>query len=125
MPNQSVKELFPWSTSNAMQKLDHHTWESLVQFSNEKYLAHQIDFWAHKAKEEARQKQIETDCIHAENLALPMSQDLLPDLDFDILNQTLNPNTSSKPEPTSTTSIKVKSEPGLNIMDRGVEVVAR
>ena len=100
-------------------KLDHHTWESWVQFSDEKYLAHQKDFLACKAEEEARQKQIETDCIHAENLAL--LPDLLPDLDFDILNQTLNSNTSSKPEPTSTTSIKVKSEPGLNIMDRGVE----
>ena len=51
-----------------------------------------------------------------------MSKDLLPDLDIDILNQTLNSNTSSKPEPTSTTSIKVKSEPGLNITDRVLAV---
>ena len=51
-----------------------------------------------------------------------MSKDLLQDLDFDLLNQTLNSNTRSKPEPTSTMSIKVKSEHGLNIMDRGVEV---
>ena len=103
-------------------KPDHHTWESWVQFSNEKYLAHQKDFWARKADEEARQKQIENDRIVAENLALQMSKDLLPDLDFDVLNQTLNSNTSSKPEPTSTTSMKVKIEPGLNITDRGVEV---
>ena len=102
-------------------KLDHHTWESWVQFSNEKYLAHQKDFLAHKADKEARQKQIENDRIIAENLALQMSKDLLPDLDFDVLNQTLNSNTSSKPEPTSTTSMKVKIEPGLNITDRGVE----
>ena len=102
-------------------KPDHHTWESWVQFSNEKYLAHQKDFLTRKAEEEARQKQIETDHITAESLALQMSKDLLPDLDFDILNQTLNSNTSSKPEPTSTTSIKVKSEPGLNTTDRGVE----
>ena len=100
-------------------KPDHHTWESWVQFSNEKYLAHQKDFLACKAEEEARQKQIETDHIHAESLALQMSKDLLPDLDFDILNQTLNSNTSSKPEPTSTTSIKVKSESGLNINGQG------
>ena len=103
-------------------KPEHHTWESWVQFSNEKYVAHQKTFLACKADEEARQKQIENDRIQAENLALQMSKDLLPDLDFDLLNQTLNSNTSSKPEPTSTTSIKVKSEPGLNIMDRGVEV---
>ena len=102
-------------------KPEHHTWESWVQFSNEKYVAHQKTFVACKADEEARQKQIENDHIQAENLALQMSKDLLPDLDFDLLNQTLNSNTSSKPEPTSTTSIKVKSEPGLNIMDRGVE----
>ena len=102
-------------------KPDHHTWESWVQFSNEKYLAHQKDFWARKADEEARQKQIENDRIIDENLALQMSKDLLPDLDFDVLNQTLNSNTSSKPEPTSTMSMKVKIEPGLNIMDRGVE----
>ena len=50
-----------------------------------------------------------------------MLKDLLPDLDFDVLNQTLNSNTSSKREPTSTTSMKVKIEPGLNITDRGVE----
>ena len=102
-------------------KPDHHTWESWVQFSNEKYLARQKDFLVRKADEEARQKQIENDRIQAENLALQMSKDLFPDLDFDLLNRTLNSNTSSKPEPTSTTSIKVKSEPGLNIMDRGVE----
>ena len=102
-------------------KPDHHTWESWVQFSNEKYLAHQKDFLACKADEEARQKQIENDRIQAENLALQMSKDLLPDLDFDLLNQTLNSNTSSKPEPTSTTTIKVKCEPGFNITDRGVE----
>ena len=93
-------------------KPDHHTWESWVQFSNEKYLAHQKDFLARKAGEEARQKQIENDRIHAENLALQMSKDLLLDLDFDILNQTLNSNTSSKPEPTSTTSMEIKIEPG-------------
>ena len=75
-------------------------------------MAHQKDFLACKADEEARQKQIENDRIHAENLALQMSKDLLPDLDFDILNQTLNSNTSSKPEPTSTTSMKVKIELG-------------
>ena len=102
-------------------KPEHHTWESWVQFSNEKYVAHQKTFLAHKADEEARQKQIENDRIQAENLALQMSKDLLPDLDFDLLNQTLNSNTSSKPEPTSTMSIKVKSEPGFNIMDGGVE----
>ena len=102
-------------------KPDHHTWESWVQFSNKKYLAHQKDFLARKADEEARQKQIENDRIQAENLALQMSKDLLPDLDFDLLNQTLNSNTSSKPEPTSTMTIKVKCEPGFNIMDRGVE----
>ena len=103
-------------------KPDHHTWESWVQFSNEKYLAHQKDFLARKADEEAKQKQIENDHIQAENLALQMSKDLLPDLDFDFLNQTLNSNSSSKPEPTSTMSTKVKIEPGLNIMERPVEV---
>ena len=102
-------------------KPEHHTWESWVQFSNEKYVAHQKTFLARKADEEARQKKIENDHIQAENLALQMSKDLLPDLDFDLLNQTLNSNTSSKPEPTSTTSIKVKSEPGLNITDGGVK----
>ena len=102
-------------------KPEHHTWESWVQFSNEKYVEHQKTFWARKAEEEARQKKIENDHIQAENLTLQMSKDLLPHLDFDLLNQTLNSNTSSKPEPTSTTSIKVKSEPGLNITDRGVK----
>ena len=75
-------------------------------------MAHQKDFFACKADEEARQKQIENDRIIAENLALQMSKDLLPDLDFDVLNQTLNSNTSSKPEPTSTTSMKVKLNQG-------------
>ena len=102
-------------------KPEHHTWESWVQFSNEKYVEHQKTFWACKAEEEARPKKIKNDHIQAENLALQMSKDLLPDLDFDLLNQTLNSNTSSKPEPTSTTSIKVKSEPGLNITDGGVK----
>ena len=71
-------------------KPDHHTWESWVQFSNEKYLAHQRDILARKAQEDAKQKQIENDRIQAENLALQMSKDLLPDIDFDLLNQTLN-----------------------------------
>ena len=101
-------------------KPDHHTWESWVQFSNEKYLAHQRDILARKAEEDAKQKQIENDRIQAENLALQMSKDLLPDIDFDLLNQTLNSNNSSKPEPTSTTSTKIKIEPGLHT-DRAVE----
>ena len=49
-----------------------------------------------------------------------MSKDLLLDIDFDLLNQTLNSNNSSKPEPTSTTSTKIKIELGLHT-DRPVE----
>ena len=69
-----VKELFPWSTSNATQN-------QIITHGNPGFSFQMKNIWhirkiflARKADEEARQKQIENDRIHAENLALQMSK---------------------------------------------------
>ena len=48
----------PMEYLKCFAKPEHHTWESWVQFSNEKYVAHQKTFLARKADEEARQKKL-------------------------------------------------------------------